>query len=115
MADKYLLTEAAVIRTAEAVTQVLDTFPPFGPMGDNKPIRRDVRWLGKTVGAISATSTGTVEIYSGATEGSEAATGETLTAYNRSSVEITDDTWVFIEFLGGMANSTWSIYWADVC
>lgn len=107
-----VLSESAARKTADVVMQVLAERPASGAIPDSQsyPMQRDVRWLCKSVGEISAESTGDVEIYSGETEGSETATGKTLKAYNRSTADIPDDEWVYIEFLGGMANPTWSIY-----
>ena len=107
-----VLSESAARKTADVVMQVLAERPASGAIPDSQsyPMQRDVRWLCKSVGEISAESTGDVEIYSGRTAGSEVSTGKTLTAYNRSTTAIPDATWVYIEFLGGMANSVWSIY-----
>lgn len=56
--------------------------------------------LGKTNGAILEGATGTVDVYSGTTAGSETITTESYSAYNRFG-DIDDGRWVLIIRLMG--------------
>ncbi len=91
----------------EAVAQIQQMFREFTSRQRNTGGQRGTyfnspnnRRLGKTTTSHAKGSTETVDIYSGATKGSESTTGVTVEAYNRFA-DIATGKWVFVVFIDG--------------
>ncbi len=67
--------------------------------------------LGKPDAEIAAGTSGTVSVFHGTTAGSETDSGQNITAYNRSNVDIPETTWVHASWI----SEGWEIHWANVC
>ena len=96
----------------EAVAQIQQMFREFTARQKNLPGHRGTyfnspnnRRLGKTTTAHAKAATETVDIYSGATKGSESTTGVTVEAFNRFA-DVATGKWVFVVFIDG----GWELY-----